>query len=42
MRRAAGRMRLRIENLVIELHRQAARFLVNSFDVILLPTFETG
>ena len=26
MRRAAGRMRLRIENLVQELHRQAARF----------------
>ena len=42
MRRAAGRMRLRIENLVRELHRQAARFLVNSFDVILLPTFETS
>ena len=42
MRRAAGRLRLRIENLVQELHRQAARFLVNSFDVILLPTFETS
>ena len=39
---AANRIRLRIENLVIELHRQAARFLVNSFDVILLPTFETS
>ena len=42
MRRAANRMRIRIENLVIELHRQAARFLVNSFDVILLPSFETS
>ena len=42
MRRAAGRMRLRIENLVQELHRKAARFLVDSFDVILLPTFETS
>ena len=42
MRRAANRIRLRIENLVQELHRQAARFLVNSFDVILLPTFETS
>ena len=42
MRRAANRMRLRIENLVAELHRQAARFLVNNFDVILLPTFETS
>ena len=42
MRRAAGRMRVRIENLINELHRQAARFLVDSFDVILLPTFETS
>ena len=42
MRRAAGRMRLRIENLVQELHRKAARFLVDRFDVILLPTFETS
>ena len=42
MRRAANRMWLRIENLVQELHRQAARFLVTSFDVILLPGFETS
>ncbi len=42
MRYAANRMRLRIENLVQELHRQAARFLVNNFDAILLPTFETS
>ena len=42
MRRAAGRMRLRIENLVQELHRKAACFLVDNFDVILLPTFETS
>ena len=42
MRRAANRIRLRIENLVIELHKQAARFLVDSFNVILLPTFETS
>ena len=42
MRRAAGRMRIRIENLVDELHRQAARFLLNKFDVILLPVFETS
>ena len=42
MRRAAGRMRIRIENLIAELHRQAARFLVGNFDVILLPTFETS
>ena len=42
MRRAANRMRLRIENLVQELHRQAARFLIDSFDLILLPGFETS
>ena len=42
MRRAAGRMRIRVENLIQELHRQAARFLVDSFDVILLPAFETS
>ena len=42
MRRAANRMRLRIESLVQELHRQAARFLVDNFDVILLPGFETS
>ena len=42
MRRAANRMRLRIENLVWELHRQTARFLVNAFDVILLPAFATS
>ena len=42
MRRAAGRMRIRIENLIQELHRKAARFLVDNFDVILLPTFETS
>ena len=29
MRRAANRLRLRIENLVQELHRQTARFLVD-------------
>ena len=42
MRRAANRMRLKIENLVQGLHRQTARFLVDKFDVILLPGFETS
>ena len=42
MRRAASRMRLRLENLVSELHRKAARFLVDNFDVTLLPSFETS
>lgn len=39
--RAADRLRARIRNLIDELHHQAARWLVDNFDVILLPTFET-
>ena len=42
MYRAASRMRVRIRDLVAELHHQAARFLVDNFDLILLPTFETS
>ena len=38
MRKAASRMRIRIENLIQELHHKTARFLVDRFDVILLPT----
>ena len=40
--RAASRMRVRIGNLTDELHHQAARWLVDNFDAILLPTFETS
>ena len=39
---AVNRMRVRIINLVDELHHQAARWLVDHFDIILLPTFETS
>ena len=39
--RAASRVRVRVDNLVAELHHQAARFLVDNFDLILLPKFET-
>ncbi len=42
MRKAARRMVIRIQSLVNELHHKAARFLVDNFDVILLPTFETS
>jgi putative transposase len=42
MMRAAGRMREKIKNLVDELHHKTARFYVDNFDVILLPTFETS
>ncbi len=41
MRRAANRMRQKIHNLVDELHKKTARWLVDNFDIILLPTFET-
>ena len=40
--RAASRMRIRIGDLVDELHHQAARWLVDHFDIILLPTFESS
>ena len=42
MRRAAGRMTVRIQNLINELHHKTARFLVDNFDVILLPAFKTS
>lgn len=39
---AASRLRGKIKNLVDELHKKTARFLVDNFDIILLPTFETS
>ena len=42
MRKAARRMVIKIKNLINELHHKAARFLVDNFDVIILPTFETS
>ena len=42
LKRAANKIRLKIRNLVDELHHQVARFLVDNFDIILLPTFETS
>ncbi len=42
MRKAANRIRLKIRNLIDELHHKIARFLVDNFDIILLPTFETS
>ena len=42
MRKAARRMVIKIQNLISELHHKTARFLVDNFDVILLPTFETS
>ena len=40
--RAVSRMRTRIGNLIDELHHQAARWLVDNFDIILLPTFKSS
>jgi putative transposase len=39
---AANRLRGKIKNLVSELQKKTARFLVNNFDIILLPAFETS
>lgn len=41
-RKAADKIRLKIRNLIDELHHNIARFLVDNFDIILLPTFETS
>ena len=40
--RAAARLRVKIGNLVKELHHQSARALVDNYDLILLPTFNTS
>ncbi|MEC4819124.1 MAG: transposase [Scytonema sp. PMC 1069.18] len=42
LKKAANRVRAKIKNLVSELHKKTAKFLVENFDVILLPTFETS
>ena len=42
MRKAALRMRIRIRNLVDEVHRKVAAYLVEQYHVIFLPTFETS
>jgi len=42
LKKAASRLRCKVKNLVKELHHKTARFLVDNFEVILLPTFETS
>jgi len=42
LRKAASRIRRTIRNLIDELHHKVALFLVQNFDVMLLPTFETS
>ena len=41
LRKAANRIKVKIRNLIDELHKKVAHFLVTNFDIILLPTFET-
>ena len=41
LRKAANRIKVKICNLIDELHKKIAHFLVTNFDIILLPTFET-
>ena len=41
LRKAANRIKVKIHNLIDELHKKIAHFLVTNFDIILLPTFET-
>ena len=41
MKRVADRMRWKIRELRDELHAKVCRFLVDNFDIILIPTFET-
>lgn len=42
LKQAADRLRCKIKHLVKELHHKVARFLVDNFDVILLPSFESS
>ncbi|HEY9705710.1 MAG TPA: transposase, partial [Allocoleopsis sp.] len=42
LRKAADRLRAKIRHLIDELHQKTARFLVDNFDVILLPSFESS
>ena len=39
---ATGRLRRKIKNLVDELHWKTIRFLLNSFDVVIIPPFSAG
>jgi putative transposase len=42
MKKAENRLRWKIRDLRNELHAKTIRFLVDSFDIILIPTFETS
>jgi putative transposase len=42
LKKAANKIRLKIRNLISELHWKTIKFLLDNFDIILLPTFETS
>lgn len=42
LRKAARRVRLRIRNMIDDLHRRLAKWLCESYRVVLLPVFETS
>lgn len=41
LKKASQRLRWKIKDLIDDLHKKTARFLVTNFDVILIPSFET-
>jgi putative transposase len=41
LRKAATKIRIKIKNLVHELHKKTAKYLGDKYKVIFLPTFET-
>ena len=41
LRKAANKIKVKIRNLINELHKKVSHFLVKNFDIILLPTFQT-
>ena len=42
LKRAARRLRVRIQNIVNEVHKQLAKHLASSYDLIMLPSFNTS
>ncbi|MEG3880956.1 transposase [Microcoleus sp. herbarium7] len=42
LKKATDRLKSKIQHLVKELHHKTAKFLVDNFDVILLPSFESS
>ena len=42
MRKAAHKLRVKIQNLIKDVHNKAARFLVDNYKLIFLPVFETS